>query len=94
MINVETFKIAQSLCSVNADEETVTFTNSLDDLEASLSMYLLGLKAAGLMSPRYERLDLLAQLAEIFVLALHGSDFTTPVDGLVLVQIFPRENTG
>ena len=59
MINVETFKRAQRLCSVNTDEETVTFTNSLDDLHASLYGSLLALKAAGLMSPTYERLTYL-----------------------------------
>jgi hypothetical protein len=74
MINVETFKIAQRLCSVNADEETVTFTNSLDDLHASLSGCLLALKAAGLMSPTYERLDLLAN--SLKYLSLRFMDLT------------------
>ncbi|MBM4141838.1 MAG: hypothetical protein FJ242_10245 [Nitrospira sp.] len=60
MIKVETFKIAQKLCSVNTDEETVTFTNSLDDLHAQLSMSLLSLRAAGLKNLTHKRLELLA----------------------------------
>lgn len=74
MINIETFKIAQSLCSVSADDETVTFTNRLDDLYALLSGYLLALKAGGLMIPTHERLNLLAN--SLKYLSLRFMDLT------------------
>ncbi len=74
MINVETFKIAQRLCSVNADEETVTFTNSLDDLSAELSGYLFALKAGGVMIPTHDRLNLLVN--SLKYLSLRLTDLT------------------
>jgi len=74
MINVETFKIAQKLCSVNADEQTVTFTNSLDDLHALLAGYLLALKGPGLTFPTHERLNLLVN--SLKYLSLRFMDLT------------------
>jgi len=74
MISIGTFRIAQTLCSVNNDEQTVTFTDSLENLYATLSTYLLAVKAARLPNLNYEHLNLLGHYLNY--LSLRITDLT------------------